>query len=212
MLTPKWLLKALEYGVLGLSAIMLILCVEIIFKEQDLSGPPRVGIILWTAMFMFFCLVLAVLNAYVQLNVRPIPPADSNKQAEVYVAEDLRIRELPAQKIGESLSPTIGGQIWGEFYRYRATVRSLLRHLCLAHGIRIRTDQGITEMGHMLLENQKISPSIAADVEKIARATYTAQWGAGQAPTTDEAKFVADNAKRIIEELSQALSNSPRLY
>ncbi len=137
-----------------------------------------------------------------KLRSRPITPDDPSEQARIYVAEDKRIRDLPAEKLVQSLNPTVGGEIWGQFYRYRATVRSLLRHLCLSHNIPIHNSQSISSMANMLLDKQLISARTATDVKKIAWATYTAQWGVGEAPTTDDAKFVAENAKKVIEELS----------
>ena len=60
-------LKALDYGVLGICAVMLIATWRIIGKEQSRGGNPRKGIINISRFFMGFCLLLAILNGYVQI-------------------------------------------------------------------------------------------------------------------------------------------------
>ena len=61
-------IQILEFGVLGLCAIMLIAAWRILYNEQKREGEPRTGIMRFTLLFMGFCLVLAVLNSWVQLS------------------------------------------------------------------------------------------------------------------------------------------------
>jgi len=60
-------LKALQYGVLGLCAIMLIATWRIIVTEQKRDGAPRKIILRFSALFMAFCVILAGVNGYVEL-------------------------------------------------------------------------------------------------------------------------------------------------
>jgi hypothetical protein len=62
-----FVLKALDYGVLGLCAITLLLVVAIIRAEQNREGYPRKGIIHLSFAFMALCLALASINGYVQI-------------------------------------------------------------------------------------------------------------------------------------------------
>ena len=66
-------LKALEFGVLGLCAITLILVWRVLQAEQGREGAPRRGILQASYVFMAFCLALALLNGFVQLRERKLP-------------------------------------------------------------------------------------------------------------------------------------------
>jgi hypothetical protein len=93
-----FILKALEFGVLGLCAITLLLVWRILQKEQNREGFPRKGILQASYIFMGFCFALAVLNGYVQLKEREIPKDVTEKvislQNQLRESEDklLRIR------------------------------------------------------------------------------------------------------------------------
>lgn len=63
----------LNYGVLGLCAIMLILVARLLRAEQAREKPRR-EITRLASLYMGFALVLAVLNGYVQLQNRPGNP------------------------------------------------------------------------------------------------------------------------------------------
>lgn len=77
-----FVLKALDYGVLGLCAVMLIASWRILSKEQARKESPRRGVITFTAIFMAFCVILAGVNAYVQLN-EAAPPLISKTDLEI---------------------------------------------------------------------------------------------------------------------------------
>jgi cell division protein FtsB len=68
-------LTALEYGVLGLCAVTLVLVAGIIRFEQKRSGFPRRGILHASYAFMVFCLALALINGYVQLQEHDVDAA-----------------------------------------------------------------------------------------------------------------------------------------
>ena len=68
-------LKALEYGVLGLCAVALVIVAGIILSEQRRDGPPRNAIFQASYAFMVFCIALAVINGYVQLQERDVDAA-----------------------------------------------------------------------------------------------------------------------------------------
>jgi hypothetical protein len=63
-----FVLKALNYGVIGLSAVMLVAAWRVLQKEQAREGYPRQGIVRLTIGFMLFCCFLAVLGTYVQVH------------------------------------------------------------------------------------------------------------------------------------------------
>lgn len=77
-----FVLKALDYGVLGLCAVMLIASWRILSKEQARKESPRRGVMIFTAIFMAFCVILAGVNAYVQLN-EAAPPLISKTDLEI---------------------------------------------------------------------------------------------------------------------------------
>lgn len=62
-----FILKALQFGVLGLCAVMLVLAWRIIEREQLRVGHVRRGVIILATLYMFFCVVLGGLSAWVQL-------------------------------------------------------------------------------------------------------------------------------------------------
>ena len=63
----EFVLKALSYGVLGLSAVMLLAAWRVLLQEQQRQLPPRKRVLRFTFAFMVFCVALACLNAYVQV-------------------------------------------------------------------------------------------------------------------------------------------------
>ncbi len=67
----SFVLKALDYGVLGLCAVMVVVAARVIYQEQSREGSPRTALLKYVYSFMVFCLLLAGLNAYVQLSQRP---------------------------------------------------------------------------------------------------------------------------------------------
>jgi hypothetical protein len=67
-------IQYLNFGVLGLCALILGYAVTVIRKEQQREGEPRKGILRWSYVFLGFSLVLAALSGYVQLRQ---PPASS---------------------------------------------------------------------------------------------------------------------------------------
>lgn len=95
-------LKALEFGVLGLCAITLLLVYGVLQAEQKREGTPRQGILQASYVFMAFSLVLAVLNGYVQLREREVPPNATQNvaalEARLRASEDklLQIRSAAA--------------------------------------------------------------------------------------------------------------------
>jgi hypothetical protein len=63
-----FVLKALNYGVIGLCAIILVATWQVLQTEQKRIGPPRRGIVRFALSFMVFCSALAGLSAYVQVS------------------------------------------------------------------------------------------------------------------------------------------------
>jgi len=63
----SFILKALSFGVLGLCAVMLTAAWRVLVREQSRESEPRKGILRFTLAFMGFCVLLAILGAYVQL-------------------------------------------------------------------------------------------------------------------------------------------------
>ena len=68
----EFVLKALDYGVLGLCAVMVIVAAKILYQVQARPG-NRAALLRYVYAFMGFCLLLASLNAYVQLSQKPYP-------------------------------------------------------------------------------------------------------------------------------------------
>jgi hypothetical protein len=91
-------LKALGFGVLGLCAITLVLVWRVLDAEQRRDGNPRKGILQASYVFMAFCAALAVLNGYVQLSEKAVPPQTAARvkslEAQLRASEDrlLQIR------------------------------------------------------------------------------------------------------------------------
>ena len=87
--------KVLEYGVLGLCAIMTAYAVGIIYREQKRKERPRKAIMMFGYIFMSFCLTMAVLTAWVQTrepkNLPAIQVELAGQKAEVTrLQEELR--------------------------------------------------------------------------------------------------------------------------
>jgi hypothetical protein len=64
---PDWIIKALNYGVAGLCAVIIVFTWRVIQSEQRRQGAPRKGILQFATAFMIFCALLAGLSAYVQV-------------------------------------------------------------------------------------------------------------------------------------------------
>ncbi len=81
------LFQVLHYGVIGLCAIMLVAAWRIILTEQRRHGEPRKGIVVFTCVFMAFCLLLGALSAYVQMAQQARAAQELQHQAEQKLAE-----------------------------------------------------------------------------------------------------------------------------
>lgn len=198
---PSELIDALKLGVIGLSGIALIYSVQIIYREQQRPGEPRKEILNFAMVFLGFCLALVTINAFVEVRERQLPP---NDQADLYLNYDSLMRLSPEQ-LADSQNPTAAGRVWSQFYRYRATIRALLRQMCQKESIEIKDAQAITSMVEALQSKKVLEAELANDIKEIARATFTAQWGAGDPPTPDQARFVAEKAPQVIQELQARL-------
>jgi hypothetical protein len=66
--TSDFILKALNYGVIGFCAVCLVFVARILSIEQKRDGYPRQGIVRLALAFMVFCFALAGLNAYLQVH------------------------------------------------------------------------------------------------------------------------------------------------
>jgi hypothetical protein len=64
----EFVLKALNYGVIGLGAVMLVAAWRILVREQDRDGQPRKGILQFTALFMAFCVFVILVGTFIQLH------------------------------------------------------------------------------------------------------------------------------------------------
>lgn len=69
---PLDLVSILQYGVLGLCAYMVWHVGKTISAEQKRLGQPRFRILRAAYVFMAFCVILSVLNAYVQLTEKHV--------------------------------------------------------------------------------------------------------------------------------------------
>ena len=102
-------LKALEYGVLGLCAITLILVWRMLRAEQGREGPPRPGVLRSAYVFMGFCLLLAILNGFVQLRESEVP---EGAQAEIgTLAGDVRTCEDKLLAIRSAAHPILSARV-----------------------------------------------------------------------------------------------------
>ena len=61
------LVQTLDYGVLGLCALMVVFAARVIYVEQKRDQQPRPGLMRFLYAFLGFCTVIAGLNAYVQV-------------------------------------------------------------------------------------------------------------------------------------------------
>jgi len=99
------ILKALEFGVLGLCAITLILVWRILQTEQQRKGTPRKGILRASYIFMAFSIILALFNSYVQLRENEISPDIQDKIETLEV--QLRTKEDQLLKIQSAAAPIL---------------------------------------------------------------------------------------------------------
>lgn len=108
----EFVLQALEFGVLGLCAVTLILIWRLLVNEQSRSAEPRKGILQGAYVFMAFSILLALINAYVQLST-PSPVIAEGKSQEFSVLvgalyhkdnRELTIIDSRENLCGESLS------------------------------------------------------------------------------------------------------------
>jgi hypothetical protein len=87
-----FIIKALGFGVLGLCAVMLVVIWRIVLDEQRRKAEPRAGILRVSYVFMSFCVVLALLNAWVQLH-SPDEKLKTQHRAELAKLETQRQEE-----------------------------------------------------------------------------------------------------------------------
>ena len=104
----EFVLKALEFGVLGLCAITLILVWRILLAEQKREGYPRKGILQASYVFMGFSIVLALLNTFVQL--KEAAPSEEFVQQISSLEEELRLKEDKLLQIKSAATPIIGAR------------------------------------------------------------------------------------------------------
>ena len=121
-----------------------------------------------------------------------IPPSDPEAEDVcVYVKENKRITSLSPELLAQSLNPTAGGYVWGQFYRYRATIRAQLRVLCRKQYC---CNSGRMSPFPLWCRNfpsaSVLTPELIDQIVQINSAFYTAQWGAEDVPTPEETKFV----------------------
>jgi hypothetical protein len=83
-----FVLKALNYGVVGLGAVMIIAAWRILVREQAREGQPRKGILRFTALFMMFCVFVMLAGTFVQIH-KEAASANGEKQLQP-VKEELR--------------------------------------------------------------------------------------------------------------------------
>ena len=63
----QFVVKALNYGVMGLGAVMLVAAWRILAREQNREGQPRKGVLRFTALFMAFCAFVMLVGTFVQV-------------------------------------------------------------------------------------------------------------------------------------------------
>jgi len=125
----EFVIKALNYGVLGLCAVMLVAVLRVLSAEQNRTGDPRPGIIKFATLFMVFCLALAVVNGYVQLTERSSGQA-TKLQARVtdYAhrldQERYRLNEILGL-LGDNLQSQIDSTDPSEKVKLKATINRL---------------------------------------------------------------------------------------
>lgn len=199
-------IKFLEFGILGFSAIALIFCAFIVYIEQRRSGSPRKGIITLATYFGIFCIVLISINMYLQTkNI----PNDPKILSELYLSEEKNLREIDPNLLSVTLNPTTPNKVWAQAYRYRATVRSLLRKNSINNNISIEDHESIMKMADQLTTIGIIDLELKNKIDNLAWATFTIQWGAGTPPTREEIEFVFAEAPEIIIKLRDiAVNNS----
>ncbi len=192
--------KFLEFGVLGFSAMAILLIAFIIYTEQKRSESPRKGIIHLAIIFAVFCITSICINGYVQLGSLPDDPKSLSK---LFLKEDKNIREINPEIVAVSLNPTTPNKVWAQVYRYRATIRALLRKLSINSGIAIEVHESMKKMALQLKAKGIIEKKLKSDIDAIAWATFTTQWGAGTPPTQREIEFVFSQSPTVIQKLRE---------
>lgn len=81
-----FVLNALDYGVLGLCAVMVVVTARILYLEQKREGQPRAGLLRFVYVFLGFCSFIAILNAYVQIDQRDAANSEEVARLKTEVA------------------------------------------------------------------------------------------------------------------------------
>ena len=95
------LLKALDYGVLGLCAVMVVFAARIIYKEQSREDAPKPELLRFVSLFLGFCILIVIINAYVQIyESKLVQPEVVEKLSDELKAENDRKIRLKEKLIG----------------------------------------------------------------------------------------------------------------
>jgi hypothetical protein len=133
------------------------------------------------------------------------PQGDPIKQGNEFVEESKRLLQYSPEMLAQAVNnPSAGGRVWMQFYRYRATIRAQLRALCRSHNIGIDNTTSMQAMVDSLYKAEVITAELKTKILRISTATFTAQWGTGDVPTPSEARFVAEEAPGVIQQLADA--------
>ncbi|GAB2559603.1 hypothetical protein [Spirosoma aerophilum] len=179
--------------------VLIITCLSLIGKARFIN--PNQQSKLFTVLIVQ--LVGICLFAFKKSFVDSIPTNPVEK-AEEFIKVNKNLSSISPDTLAQSLNPTVGGYIWGEFFRYRILIRSHMRRLCVNKlNIKVDDDESYKTMADRLYKTSIIDSVLHNNISKIGFATYSSQWGAGIQPTSKEAKFVADSAKIVINELSK---------
>jgi len=103
-----FVVRVLDYGVLGLCAVTLLMVWRVLQSEQKREGDPRKGILKFVYVFMCFCLSLALVNGYVQLREGEVP---SDVTAEMKILRnELRVVQDHLLTIQSAAGPIINAR------------------------------------------------------------------------------------------------------
>ena len=173
-----------------------------------------------TEFLSFYVVVLLVILIFVAVGERITKIAISVKDGffvEQSVQRDVQRFEemglaLIAYRDGPSLSSLNallsrldekGRDAWSKLIIIRLSLRATLRGLSKPYDPNLSESASLLGMLRLIKSKSVIGEEDFADLERIRIATYFAEWGAGDPPSSRDVEFVLSTAPRILRKLVQ---------
>ena len=148
--------RTLEFGVLGLCALMVVFAAKILYSEQKREGDPRPAVFKFAYVFLGFCAFIAVLNAYVQLVQSPMIERAHYDQAMESLAVFQQREAVLLSKI-EDIESALDDKQYTELQSLAASADPLIRERLTLQISRLQ--ESVASVKSMLISNTT-SPSL----------------------------------------------------